>query len=53
MLPLPKEGEDENRPPTAVELCATYACKLIKLIVSSLRRPDKSSLSTLILINEH
>ncbi|CAF3349758.1 unnamed protein product [Rotaria sp. Silwood1] len=25
MLPLPKEGEDENRPPTAVELCATYA----------------------------
>jgi len=25
MLPLPREGEDENRPPTAVELCATYA----------------------------
>jgi hypothetical protein len=27
MLPLPKEGEDENRPSTSVELCATYACK--------------------------
>ncbi|CAF0727529.1 unnamed protein product [Adineta ricciae] len=25
MLPLPKEGEDENRPPTAVEFCASYA----------------------------
>jgi len=25
MLPLPREGEDENRPPTSVELCATYA----------------------------
>ncbi|CAF3734123.1 unnamed protein product [Rotaria socialis] len=25
MLPLPKEGEDEKRPPTAVEFCATYA----------------------------
>jgi len=25
MLPLPREGEDEHRPPTAVELCATYA----------------------------
>jgi len=25
VLPLPKEGEDENRPPTAVEFCATYA----------------------------
>ncbi|CAF0865341.1 unnamed protein product [Rotaria sordida] len=25
MLPLPKEGEDENRPPTSVELCGTYA----------------------------
>lgn len=27
MLPLPKEGEDPDRPPTAIELCATYACK--------------------------
>jgi len=25
MLPLPREGEDEYRPPTAVELCSTYA----------------------------
>ena len=31
MLPLPKEGEDENRPPTAVELCASYACKFFEL----------------------
>ncbi|CAF4672056.1 unnamed protein product, partial [Rotaria socialis] len=33
MLPLPKEGEDEKRPPTAVEFCATYACKYSVLIV--------------------
>ncbi|UJR33522.1 hypothetical protein I4U23_020967 [Adineta vaga] len=25
MLPLPKEGEDEYRPPTAVEFCGTFA----------------------------
>ncbi|CAF0793027.1 unnamed protein product [Didymodactylos carnosus] len=25
MLPLPNEGEDEDRPPTSIELCSTYA----------------------------
>jgi hypothetical protein len=40
MLPLPKEGEDENRPPTAVEFCATYACKNIISDASKTKRFD-------------
>ena len=41
MLPLPREGEDEHRPPTALELCATYACKTISpLLTDSIEQSD-------------